>query len=209
MPDRSTWMYGGIAGVAGCACYLLAIVVPWPESRLGTSASLIVVSGFPVLSIIFSYALCTFVAAERDSTANRLAFVFAALAFTTVLAMLLVQLAIGAAIGEITKGLEAGAARSLRRGLRMVDLGLDVAWDMLIGTSLIFLGAALRRRSGFGPGWGVPLVFLGAALIVLNAATFPWPPGDHGLFDVGPLVGGFVMALAVRLVVLARRAPAA
>ena len=37
---------------------------------------------------------------------------------------------------------------------------------------------------------------LGIALIVLNAATFPWPPADRGLFDIGPFIGLFVIALA-------------
>jgi len=29
----------------------------------------------------------------------------------------------------------------------MIDLGLDVAWDMLIGTALVLSGLAMRRRS--------------------------------------------------------------
>jgi hypothetical protein len=49
-------------------------------------------------------------------------------------------------------------------------------------------------------------VVLGVALIALNAATFPWPPGDRGLFDIGPFIGVFVMALAARLTLLGRRA---
>jgi len=142
---------------------------------------------------------------ERNSTANRLAFVFAVTAFTTVLAMVVVQFAIGAGFGEITKGLDDQLGNALWRSLRMVDIGLDVAWDMLIGTALIFLGIAIWRRSGFGLGWAVPSVILGIALILLNAATFPWPPADRGLFDVGPIVGLFVIALATRLTVLGRR----
>jgi hypothetical protein len=88
----------------------------------------------------------------------------------------------------------------------MIDLGLDVAWDMLIGTALILSGSAMRRRSGLGPPWAISSVVLGVALIALNAATFPWPPGDRGLFDIGPFIGVFVMALAARLTLLGRRA---
>jgi hypothetical protein len=204
VPNRGLWVRGGIAGVVAVACYILAIAIPWPETQLGTSAALLVVSAWPILSIVYSYALYSFVAAERESAANRLALIFAALAFTTVLAMIVVQLAVGAAIGEITSGLDPQLARALRRGLRMIDLGLDVAWDMLVGTALIFSGVAMRRRSGLGPGWAVPSVLLGAALVVLNAATFPWPPGDRGLIDIGPLIGLFVMALATRLALLGK-----
>jgi hypothetical protein len=76
---------------------------------------------------------------------------------------------------------------------------------MLIGTALIFSGAAIRRRSGLGLGWAIPSVVLGMTLIALNAATFPWPPGDRGLIDIGPFIGLFVMALAARLTMLGRR----
>lgn len=194
-----------MAGILGVACYLAAITIPWPDTRLGTSSALLLVSAFPILSIIYSYGLYHFIAAEREGVANRLAFLFAAAAFTTVLAMIIVQLAIGAGIGEMTKGLDEATSKALRRGLRLIDHGLDVAWDMLIGTALIFLGAAVWRRGGLGPGWGIPLAALGLALIGLNAATFPWPPADRGLFDVGPFVGVFVLALALRLVFLGRR----
>lgn len=205
MASRSLWVGSGIAGIVGVSCYILVIALPWPETQLGTSTALVVVSAWPILSIVYSYGLYSFVAAERDSTANRLALVFAITAFTTVLSMIVVQLAVGAGIGEITQGLDEQTAKALRRGLRMIDLGLDVAWDMLIGTALIFSGAAIRRRSGLGPGWAMPSVVLGVALIALNAATFPWPPGDRGLIDVGPFIGLFVIGLATRLMILGRR----
>ena len=187
------------------ACYLVAVGVPWPETQLGTSASLIVVCAWPVLSIVYSYGLYSFIAAERESAANRLGFVFAVVAFAMVLGMIVVQLAVGTGIGEITQGLDEPTAKALRRGLRMIDLGLDVAWDVLIGTALILSGAAMRGRSGLGPGWALPSAAMGAALIVLNAATFPWPPANRGLFDIGPFIAVFMLALAVRLTILGRR----
>ena len=203
---RSLWTWSGIAGIVGTVSYILGTQVPWTDSRLGLMAGLAVVALWPILSIVYSYGLCDFVAAERQTAANRLAFLFAVTGFTTVLAMIVVQLAVDSGIGEITRGLDAPAAATLKRGLRLIDLGLDVAWDMLIGTALIFSGVAARRRRGLGPGWGLPLMALGAGLIALNIATFPWPPASRGLFDIGPLVGGFEIALAGRLVVLGRRA---
>lgn len=206
MSERGVWIGGGIAGVAGTIAYIVAIALPWPEGQAGISGSVLVASAWPLLSIVYAHALYRFIAAERDGTANRLAFVFAVAAFTTVLAMLLVQLAVGAGIGELTRGLDEPAATALRRGLRLVDHGLDVAWDLLIGMALVLSGVAMRRRTGLGLGWAVPSVVLGVALIALNAATFPWPPADRGLVDVGPLIGLFVIALASRLVLLGRRA---
>jgi hypothetical protein len=206
MPVRNLSTGGGIAGMLAVCCYILAIAVPWPDTQVGTSTVLLVASAFPILGIIYAYGLCSFVAAERDTAANRLGFAFSVAAFATALSMIVVQLAVGASLTEITRNVDAQTASVLRRGLRMVDLGLDVAWDMLIGTGLIFSGVAIRSRRGLGLGWAVPSIALGVVLIVLNAATFPWPPGGRGLVDVGPLVGLFVLVLSGRLTFLGRRA---
>lgn len=199
-------MNGGLAGIVSVGCYFLAVLIPWPETQVGTSLSLLVVSGFPLLGIVFSYGLYSFVAEESEGPANRLAFVFAVAAFTTLLGMIIAQLAVGAGIGEVTKGLDEATAKALRRGLRLIDLGLDVAWDFLIGTTLVLWALAMRRRRGLGPGWAVPSALFGIALIGLNAATFPWPPGDRGLFDIGPFIALFFVAVGVRLMTLGRGA---
>jgi hypothetical protein len=207
MPNRSLWIWSGIAGVVATTSYILATQVPWPETRLGLTAGLAVVALWPILSIVYCYGLYDFVAAERPTAANRLGFVFAVVAFTTVLAMIVVQLAVDSGIGEVTRGLDAQAAATLKRGLRLIDAGLDVTWDLLIGTALVFSGIAARKRRGLGPGWAIPSVLLGTGLIVLNVATFPWPPASRGLFDIGPVIGLFEIALAARLAVLGRRTP--
>jgi hypothetical protein len=206
MSKGRLWLLSGFSGLLAVVCYILAITLPWPETQLGRSMGLLVVSAWPVLSIVYSYGLYNYIAAERDGAANRLAFVFGVVAFTVVLAMIIVQLTVGAGVGEFTQELDEVTARAVRRGLRLIDLGLDVAWDMLVGVALIFLGAAMLRRSGLGLGWAIPSAVLGIALIGLNAATFPWPPADAGLFDIGPLVGLFIMALAGRLALLGWRA---
>jgi hypothetical protein len=188
-------------------CYILAIALPWPKSQAGISLSMVVVSAWPIFSIVYSYGMYTFIAAERDSAANRLALLFAVLAFSTVLSMVIVQLAVNAAFGDIAEGLEEGTSTALARGLKMVDLGLDIAWDILIGVSMIFSAIALKGRTGFGLWWAAPVFVLGVLMLVLNAATFPWPPGESGLFDIGPFVGTYMLVIAIRFIALARREP--
>lgn len=205
MSEPKLWTRTGIAGVVGTICYVLAVVIPWPETQFGTSMTLLVISAWPILSIIYAYGLYHYIAAERESMSNRLAFVFTALAFATVLAMIIVQLAVGAGSPEYTRNLDDATGKSLTSGLRMIDLGLDVAWDMLIGVGLILSGTAMAHRRGLGRGWGVPSILFGAALIGLNAATFPTPPANAGLFDIGPFIAMFIIALAIRLTSLGLR----
>lgn len=209
MNNPRLWYYGGIAGALSVGAYFAAIFFPWPEIQLGTSAAVAAVSLFPILGIVACYALCSFIAAEREAAANRIAFVFAIAGFSTLLAMLLVQIAVNSGMAEMARGLDAATAKALKRSLRLVDMGLDVSWDLLFGTAMLFWGFALRKRSGFGPGWGFPLLALGGLLMVLNLATFPLPPGSSGSVDLGPLAGMLMLALFIRLAFLGRRARAA
>lgn len=205
MSNRRLWVGSGVAGVAGIVCYFLAIMVSWPENQIGTSTGLLVVSAFAILGVVFSYGIHGALSVGEDSAANQLGFVFAVAAFATLLGMLLAQLAVGAGIGEMTKGIDEATARALRRGLRLIDSGLDVAWDFLMGTAMIFWGVAMHSRTGFGRGWGIPSIILGVAAIGLNAATFPWPPATRGLFDIGPVIAVFFVGLGGRLIFLGRR----
>jgi len=45
-------------------------------------------------------------------------------------------------------------------------------------------------------------------MLGLNTATSPWLPGETGLFDIESFLGTFMLAVAVRFIVLARREPA-
>jgi hypothetical protein len=208
MGNPRLWFYGGIAGALSVCSYAIAIFVPLPETQLGTSLSVIVGSAFPILGIMASYAICDFIAAERKTAANRIAFTFAVAGFTTLLAMLLVQMAVVSGLPEIVRGFDETSAKVIKRAVRMVDLGLDVAWDLLYCTAMIFWGFALRKRSGFGPVWAFLSITLGVLLIAFNVATFPWPPGDHGSIDLGPAAALFMLALNIRLAFLGRQAQA-
>jgi hypothetical protein len=162
---------------------------------------------WPVLSVIFVFSLYEHIKMDRHSSANQLAFLFAAIGFAIVAVMISIQLAVRAGIEEhIANSPENQDFLNLmRRSIRLVDMGIDVAWDLFIGTSLIFLCFALIKHKSFGRRWAVPAGLLGGLLIVLNVSTFPWPPNTQGLFDIGPAIGLFIIALSVRLLLLGFR----
>src|SRR5512135_1466152 len=110
MKNPGFWFRGGVAGAVSICCYIAAIAVNWPENQFGVSVSLVVVSAFPVLGIMASYALYSFTAAEREGVANTLGLVFFIAAFTTLLAMLIVQLAVTSRIGDIASKLDGETA---------------------------------------------------------------------------------------------------
>jgi peptidoglycan/LPS O-acetylase OafA/YrhL len=78
-------------------------------------------------------------------------------------------------------------------------MGLDVAWDLYIGAGTILFALCMFGRRGLGAWLAVPGVLIGVLLLIFNIATFPKPPADAGLVDVGPLVGLWYLVIYVRL----------
>jgi hypothetical protein len=198
--DYRLFLFGALSGLLGTICYIAVALF-----SLSHSLTYILAMAWPILSVIFVFSLYRYIALTRQSPANQLAFVFAALAFTMVAAMISIQLGIQAGMERlIAESPGQGDTLTLiKRSTRLVDIGLDVAWDLFIGTALIFLCFALARNNQFGFRWGIPALLLALLLIVLNVLTFPWPPGEEGLIDVGPAIGLYIIALSIRLLQLA------
>lgn len=200
--DKRFIIWGGVSGIVGTLCYLAVAFVTF-----GLSLTYLLAMMWPILSIIFVYSLSRFVAIKKQSVVNQLALLFAIAGFAMVAAMISIQLGVGAGMEEYIDETPAQkeTLSMIRRSARLVDIGLDVAWDLFIGTALIFLGLAISRHERFGYWWGIPSLILGVLLIILNVLTFPWPPADEGLFDIGPAIGVFILALSARLLYLGSR----
>ncbi|MFH1069289.1 MAG: hypothetical protein V1794_06665 [Candidatus Glassbacteria bacterium] len=125
---------------------------------------------------------------ERKSVAAKLAMASTFAAGALVSAMLLVQLAIKAR----AQGTPVSAE------LVGIWLGLDVAWDVYLGLGLLFFASAMLGHSRFGKAFGIPGLVIAVLLLALNLYTFPTPPADAGLFDIGPVVGLWYCAVFIQ-----------
>jgi hypothetical protein len=200
--NKNLYRWGAISGIAGTVCYIAAIAIPFhPTARY------LIAMAWPVLSIIFAYSIYRYIANERPTASNQLSFVFACLGFTLVASMLSVQMATGLATDDFIAASpdKKEQLQLIHRTIRYVDMGIDVAWDIFIGTSLIFLSFAIKRHPHFRLWWSVLAALLGTMLIVLNVITFPYPPDSKGLFDIGPGIGLYIILLSSRLLWLAIR----
>ena len=83
--------------------------------------------------------------------------------------------------------------------VKAVWLGLDVAWDAYIGLGTICFGLAMLKHPRFGRVFGVSGIAIGAGLLALNLWTFPSPPVNAGLVDVGPAVGLWYLVVMMRM----------
>ena len=188
--SRSWVRLGAPAGVLAVVAYIGASALPLPE-RL---AMLLAFAFGPLLSVAF-VGFYFFLRTHRDSPALQLATLFGVIGGTLVNLMLVVQQA-------LFMGIPADARRAMGpawAGLNQVQLGIDVSWDIYIAAATILLGLALARHPRFGPVLASITSLIGALLLVLNLWTFPTPPVNAGLLDVGPLVGLWYLVLSVRV----------
>jgi hypothetical protein len=173
------------AGAGAATCLIYAAIVATSPSGL-TEAVLAAAIG-PLLGGA-SWGLREFINVDYRRLSSDLGAGANALAGALLSASLLVQLAVKDETGD-------GPAAELEA----VWLGLDVAWDAYIGLGTILFGISALAHPRLGRIFGLTGIAIGAALLVLNLASFPTPPANAGSIDIGPLVG--LWYLAVTLVI--------
>jgi hypothetical protein len=130
---------------------------------------------------------------------------FAIVGFATLAAMLMVQGAVKTRLAQMYAAASSDTERAnvvtLYRGLRSIDLGLDLAWDGFIFIAIALMGWAMLRHPWFRKWLAIPGILIGLGALAANAWTAPAPPA----FDWGPLCGLWIVAVSIRLVQLSRR----
>ena len=178
------WIKLGIwAGLATCLVYPSLVFLHLPYAGIVVLAAAL----GPLLGVA-GLGLGRLLQIPRQSVTAKMAVAFTFTAGALVTAMLLVQLAVKARAGS------SGASPELVG----VWLGLDVAWDVYIGLGTGLFAVAMLRHPRFGPWFGIPGLAIASLLLVLNLYSFPTPPADAGLVDLGPLVGLWFLAATVQ-----------
>jgi hypothetical protein len=80
-----------------------------------------------------------------------------------------------------------------------LQFGLDVAWDLFLSLGTFLLALNMWRHPRFGRVFALAGALIAALLLATNLGSFPEPPGDSGLVDLGPLVGLWYLAVAIRI----------
>lgn len=175
----------GVTGLLADVTYVLASAVP-----LGDVAGPVVASLFGPLIACASVALYLLLASERATLAGQLAAVANVAAGALVTAMLLVQISVDDVETELSP--------AVNEAFEHVEFGLDLSWDVFLVAGTILFGLAMVTDARFGLRFGLPGIVVAGALYVLNFASFPTPPADAGLVDLGPLVGLWYAAVSVQ-----------
>ncbi len=175
---------GIVAGFFACLAYPLAAFAPLP--KLATTA--LAACFGPALGVA-SYGLRRLLDLETRRLSSALGSLSNALAGALFSAMALVQLAVRYSAG----GDKASAP------FVAVWLGLDVAWDAYVGLGTICFALAMMRHPRFGGVFSFFGMVIGAGLLLLHLYTFPTPPQNAGLVDLGPALGLWYLVVTIQM----------
>jgi hypothetical protein len=184
---------GGISGMLSITSYLTIAFASLPNSIVFFLAM-----AFPILGIVFLFSVTEYIHAHAPSYTSKLSFVFGSLAFTLCAAFLAAQLAVQIGVDLNNAKANSTDAQFVKESIRLIDMGIDVAWDMFIGTHLILFMLSARKIKAL-KFCGFALGILGIALMILNTMTFPNPPAESGLFDLGPFIAIGLFGLAAQM----------
>jgi hypothetical protein len=202
---RVSWIrVGWVCGFLGVIMYLLAAFAPLPDTLSYAAAF-----SFGPLLAVGAIGLYHCLALYRNSPLLQIAALFAIAGGVTVLIMLSTQQAIfsvtRSTANQLTDSSSKEIYKHIRQGLDSVQLGMDVAWDVLISASTILFGIAMLGNPRFGKIIGSLGILLGGLCLVFNLYYFPTPPADAGSIDWGPFVALWFVAVFVFLVRADRR----
>jgi len=187
----------GVAGLAAAVIYPIMIFVNLPSP-----VTSILVCAFGPLLMVASLGLYQLLKLNRKTVTLQIATVSNILAGTIVNMMLVVQLAVHRAMYGYLDGITDESVREtvqwVFRGVDKVQLGLDVSWDVYIALGSFLFALNMLSHPRFGRIFGYSGMVIAAALMWLNLSTFPTPPGESGLVDLGPLLGIWYLGVSVR-----------
>jgi len=175
---------GIIAGLFACVAYPLAAF-----GHLSKPATTILVACFGPALVVASYGLSRLLECEKPLLSSSLGALSNALAGALFSAMGLIQLAVGYSAG----------GEKVSSQFIAIWLGLDVAWDAYAGLGTICFALAMLRHPRFGIIFAVFGIVIGAGLLALHLYTFPTPPQNAGLVDLGPAMGLWYLAVTIQM----------
>ena len=189
--SAKTWIRNGIiCGILVSFVYPALIFVPMPFTL---SVFLICLFG-PLLSLA-SVGLYVFLRLHRKTISASIGIVSNIIAGVLITAMLLVQQAIRYSKPDSIEN----ALNWTWRSINQVHLGLDVSWDVYIFIGTLCFAISMFKHPKLGKLFSLSGVLISVTMIVFNILTFPVPPGDAGLFDLGPLVGLWYLIVTIKI----------
>jgi len=162
------------------------------------------------VAIIGVYAIGKRLAQSRHSLGIDLAKIYGIIAFGIFEMMLCIQFGSRTyfrehLLNDAKSDVSNEIVKTIYKGVNAVQFTMDIAFDIFYCLMIVLFSVAMFRNNLFGKALGVFGVVSGLGLLTLNLWTFPYPPGESGLIDLGPLTGIWWIWVLFILIKIERR----
>ena len=187
----------------GIICgYLTLIVYPiMILVDLSVQFALVLASSFGILFLIASIGLYRFISLYKNSVSLQLGVLFNIIGCSIVVMMFTVQLSLFSEGKNYGQEIPKEVKTYVFKTANLTQLSLDVAWDIFISLGTILLALNMLSHPRLGKIIGGIGIILGTGLLFLNIYSFPIPPGESGLIDLGPFTALWYLAVTVMMTV--------
>lgn len=189
--------------ITGIICGFLTVIV-FPVMvfvDLPVQLTLTLAAGFGILLLIASIGLYHFISIHKNSVALQLGVLFNIIASSIVVMMFTVQLGLFSEGKNYGPDIQKEVKTYVFKTTNLTQLSLDVAWDIFISLGTILIAISMMPHPRLGKAIGIIGIAIGTGLLVLNIYTFPIPPGEAGLVDLGPLTALWYFAVTIMVTV--------
>lgn len=146
--------------------------------------SLIMAISIGIVAIAGAVEIHKELSVKHQGTTLTLGTLFLVIGFSFFVLMILVQQAVFITITESDAA--DPSEKLIAQGLNYVQLGMDVTFDVFYSLGLVLVSWVMMKEPGYTRLIGAYGVICGIFLAGFNLATFPLPPSQAGLLDVGP-----------------------
>jgi hypothetical protein len=183
---------GVICGLIALVIYPLIIFVSFP-----INITLLLACAFGILLIVASIGLYKIVSLHKKTLTLQLAVLFNIIACSVVTMMFTIQIALFSFRQEAKSDLPRETTNYIWQIPNIIQLGLDVVWDIFFCIGTFLLAMNMFNHPRFGKIISVAGMTVALLLFVLNIWTFPMPPGESGSIDAGPLTALWYLAATI------------
>jgi hypothetical protein len=191
---------GSLCGVIAAVFFLCAQFAPIPDQL---SISLIMAFG-PLMMLGF-IGMYHYLRDDPPRVLLQIAVLYGIIAGAFIDMMVITQLSVRhfrkEALANLPEGVTESTAKAMYQVGNAVQLGMDVSFDTFILPAIILFGIALLSSNVFNKVLGVIGLGLGLLGLFNNLYTFPIPPIDVGLIDVGPFAMLWSIVLFVKIAI--------
>jgi len=185
----------------GIICGFLTVIV-FPIMAfvdLPVQLTLTLAASFGILLLIASIGLYHFISLHKISLSLQLGVLFNIMASAIVVMMFTVQLGLFSEGKTYGQDVQKEVKTYVFKTVNLTQLSLDVAWDIFISLGTILFATSMLSHPKLGKIIGGVGILIGLGLLVLNIYTFPIPPGEAGLIDLGPFTALWYLAVTIMI----------